>query len=148
MSAQTVSGVTQLQIKPLNNRTQIELSSGPQGRDALSSLGMTEALVTSDAITAKSTAPGSQKNGALTATNKLKGYYALAMPSSLNLGSSNDIKQSQSALQLALSTVRTIYNDMTTAPVASSSSGGSVPKYLTDRIAQYQAALSRLSGGS
>jgi hypothetical protein len=43
--------------------------------------------------------------------------------------------------------VRTIYSDMTTAPVDTSSSAGSAPKYLTDRIAQYQAALNRLTAG-
>ena len=143
----TAQGQTQLQIKPLNGHMQVELQSGPLGRDALSALGMSEALVTNDAVTAKATAPGAQKVGALPATNKLKGYYALALSSGLNLSSANDIKQAQSALQLALSTVRTIYGDMTTAPVAAGASSGSVPKYLTDRISQYQAALSRLTGG-
>lgn len=143
----TVSGQTQIQIKPLNDRTQIELQAGPVGRDALAALGISEALVTSDAVTAKATAPGAQKVGALPATNKLKAYYALALSSGLNLGSANDVKQAQSALQLALSTVRTIYGDMTTAPADPASQSGSAPKYLTDRIAQYQAALSRLTGG-
>jgi hypothetical protein len=83
----------------------------------------------------------------LPATNKLKAYYALAMSSGLNLGSVNDVKQAQAALQLALSTVRTIYGDMTTAPAAETSGSKAAPKYLTDRIAQYQAALSRLTGG-
>ena len=143
----TAQGSTQLQIKPLNSHTQVEVQAGPLGRDALASLGMSEALITTDALTAKASAPGSQKNGALPATNKLQAYYALSLPSSLNLGSPNAIKQAQSALQLALSTVRTIYGDMTTAPVADSSTTGSVPKYLTDQISQYQAALDRLTGG-
>ena len=143
----TVSGTTQLQIKPLNARASIELQAGPVGRDALSALGISEGLVTTDAVTAKATAPGSQKVGALPATNKLKAYYALALSSGLNLGSANDVKQAQAALQLALSTVRTIYGDMTTAPADPAASSGSAPKYLTDRIAQYQAALSRLTGG-
>jgi hypothetical protein len=147
VKATTVSGQTEVLIKPLNNRTQIELQSGPVGRDALAALGMSEALVTTDAVTAKATAPGAQKVGALPATNKLKAYYALALSSGLNLGTSNDIKQAQSALQLALSTVRTIYGDMTTAPVDPASASGAAPKYLTDRIAQYQAALNRLTGG-
>jgi len=143
----TFSGQTQLQIKPLNDRTPIELEAGPAGRNALASLGLSEGLITTDALTAKATAPGAQKVGALPATNKLKGYYNLSLPGSLNLSSSNAIKQAQSALQLALSTVRTIYGDMTTAPATDSSSSGSVPKYLTDRISQYQAALNRLTGG-
>jgi len=143
----TVSGQTQIQIKPLNARADIELQAGPVGRDALAALGISEALVTSDAVTAKATAPGAQKVGALPATNKLKAYYALALSSGLNLGTANDVKQAQSALQLALSTVRTIYGDMTTAPADPSSQSGSAPKYLTDRIAQYQAALNRLTGG-
>src|SRR6185312_17402315 len=60
----TVSGQTQVQIKPLNARTQIELQAGPVGRDALGALGISEALVTADAVTAKATAPGAQKVGA------------------------------------------------------------------------------------
>jgi hypothetical protein len=147
VKAVTIQGATQVQIKPLNARTQIELQAGPVGRDALPALGISEALITADAVTAKATAPGSQKVGALPATNKLKAYYALALSSGLNLGTSNEVKQAQSALQLALSTVRTIYGDMTTAPADPSTSGGAAPKYLTDRIAQYQAALSRLTGG-
>lgn len=143
----TVQGSTQLQIKPLNGHLQVEVQAGPPGRDALASLGMSEALITNDALTAKATAPGSQQNGALPATNKLKAYYALALPSSLNLGSPNAIKQAQSALQLALSTIRSIYTDMTTAPAPDPSKSGSAPKYLTDQIAQYQAALDRLTGG-
>ena len=147
VKALTVQGATQIQIKPLNARTQIELQAGPVGRNALPALGISEALVAADAVTAKATAPGSQKVGALPATNKLKAYYALALSSGLNLGTSNEVKQAQSALQLALSTVRTIYGDMTTAPADPSTSSGAAPKYLTDRIAQYQAALSRLTGG-
>jgi hypothetical protein len=143
----TAQGSTQMQIKPLNGRTQIELQSGPVGRDALAALGISEGLVTTDAVTAKATAPGSQKVGALPATNKLKAYYALAMSSGLNLGSANDIKQAQAALQLALSTVRTIYGDMTTPPPTDTSGKNAPPKYLTNQIAQYQAALSRLTGG-
>ncbi|HEY4029521.1 MAG TPA: SBBP repeat-containing protein [Caulobacteraceae bacterium] len=143
----TAQGVTQIQVKPLNDRMQVALQAGPVGRDALGALGMSEALVTTDAVTAKATAPGSQKHGALPATNKLKAYYALTLPGGPNLGSANDVKQAQAALQLALSTVRTIYGDMTTAPADASGASGATPKYLTDRIAQYQAALSRLTGG-
>ena len=143
----TFSGSTQLQIKPIDDRRPIELQAGPPGRDALSSLGISEGLVTTDALTAKSHAPGSQPVGAIAATNKLKGYYSLQLPSSLTLTSANDIKQAQSALQLALSTVRTIYGDMTTAPAVDTSSNGAVPTYITNEISQYQAALSRLTGG-
>jgi len=143
----TVSGATQLQIKPLNNRAPIELQAGPVGRDALAALGISEGLVTSDAVTAKATAPGAQKAGAIAATNKLKAYYALAMSSGLNLSSANDVKQTQAALQLALSTVRTIFGDMTTPPATDTSGKNAPPKYLTDQIAQYQAALNRLTAG-
>ena len=49
----------------------------------------------------------------------------------------------------ALTTVVAIYRDMTTPPPAKSSANGAnaVPKYLTDKIANYQAALNRLTGG-
>ena len=49
----------------------------------------------------------------------------------------------------ATSTVRSIYRDLTTPPPdpAAAAASGSVPKYLTDQISNYQAALSRLTGG-
>jgi hypothetical protein len=147
ITTMTVSGATQIQIKPIDDRRPIELRAGPMGRDALASLGLSEGLVASDSLTAKATAPGAQANGALAATNKLKGYYNLQLPSTLNLLSVNDIKQAQSALALALSTVRTIYADMTTAPAVDTSKNGTVPSYITKQQAQYQAALNRLTGG-
>lgn len=143
----TVSGATQLQIEPMDQRRPIELSAGPLGRDALAALGISEGLIATDANTAKSTAPGSQAKGSVDATNKLKGYYSLALPSGLSLLTPNGVKQAQSALALALSTVRTIYGDMTTAPARDTSKDGEVPTYLTNQIAQYQAALNRLTGG-
>jgi hypothetical protein len=148
VTTMTVSGVTQMQIKPIDDRRPIELQAGPPGRDALGSLGLSEGLVATDALTAKSQASGSQPVGAIAATNKLKGYYSLQLPSSLNLTTANDIKRAQSALQLALSTVRTIYTDMTTVPVVDTSKSGTVPSYITKEAAQYQAALSRLTGGA
>jgi hypothetical protein len=143
----TLAGVTQLQIKPIDDRRPIELQAGPRGRDALASLGISEGLVTTDAVTAKAHAPGAQPVGAIAATNKLKGYYSLQLPSSLNLTTANQIKQAQSALALALSTVRTIYGDMTTIPVVDNSKNGTVPTYITKQLGQYQAALNRLTGG-
>jgi hypothetical protein len=143
----TVAGVTQLQIKSLNSRTQIQLQAGPPGRDALASLGMSEALVTGDALTATSSAPGSTKHNAVPATNSLKAYYSLSLPSSLNLNDANGIKQAQAALQIALSTVRGIYNDMTKPPASAAAAQGTVPAYLTKQIAGYQAALDRLTAG-
>lgn len=147
ITTMTVSGSTQLQIKPIDERRPIELQAGPVGRDALASLGISEGLVALDALTAKSHAPGSQPVGAIAATNKLKGYYSLQLPSTLTLTTSNEIKQAQSALALALSTVRTIYTDMTTVPAVDTSKGGTVPSYITKQQAQYQAALDRLTGG-
>jgi hypothetical protein len=147
ITTMTISGVTQLQIKPIDERRPIELQGGPPGRDALSSLGIAEGLVTTDALTAKSHATGSQPVGAIAATNKLKGYYSLQLPSSLTLTSANEIKQAQSALQLALSTVRTIYGDMTTVPAVDTTKSGPVPTYITKQAQQYQAALDRLTGG-
>jgi hypothetical protein len=143
----TAGGTTQLQIKPLNAHIQIEVQSGPVGRDALASLGLTEGLISGDAFTAKASAPGSSGTPAHPASNQLKAYYALLLPSGLNLNTPNDIKRAQAALSSALSTIRSAYRDMSTAPSSSSTPAGTVPAYLTKQIADYQKALDRLTGG-
>jgi hypothetical protein len=48
--------------------------------------------------------------------------------------------------------IRTIYKDLVAAATPKSAqalaASGTVPKYLTNQIANYQAALDRLTGGS
>ncbi len=79
--------------------------------------------------------------------NSLKNGYSLNLSSLLNLDSPARATAAGAALSLAITTIKGIYSDMTTAPaVGNGSSSGSVPAYLTNEIANYQAALARLTG--
>ena len=139
----------QLQIKPSRSSAQIQIIAGPNGADALGALGLKEGVVSGSADQMNALAPVTTP-GSTAATSSIKNGYALKLPSNLDLSSAAGIKAAQASLANAISTVRSIYRDMTTPPPAKTvpGSSGAVPKYLTDQIANYQAALSRLTGGS
>jgi hypothetical protein len=80
----------------------------------------------------------------------LKANYALSLPSTLNLTTASGVAAAKSSLANAISTVKQIYTDMTTAPSTTASHGstGAAPAYLTTEIANYQAALERLQSAA
>lgn len=124
-------GYDRLQITPLNARNPIEIEAGKVGRDALRALGLSEGLLAPTPDAKKKDDP----------------QYGLQLPSSLTLDSDGRVKQAQAQLMSALSTVRSIYREMTAPPPAKTTAGGTVPAYLTNQIASYQNALARLTGG-
>ena len=142
----------QLQIKPVFQNSQVEILAGPTGADALQILGLKEGVVSATASKAALPAQALKSGSGQSAkpTNSLQQGYSLQIPTDLGLGSPAAIKRSLTALSGAMSTIRSIYRDMITAPTppSSASSDGPVPKYLTDQISNYQAALDRLTGGS
>ena len=123
-------GYDRLQITPLNARNPIEIEAGKTGRDALRSLGLAEGLLSPTPDAKKKDLP----------------QYGLQLPSTLNLDSEGRVKQAQAQLLSALSTVRSIYREMTAPPPPKVTAGGAVPAYLTKQISSYQEALSRLTG--
>ena len=125
VQALTVGGVRTLKITPSNDRSAIELRSGPSGRDALSALGLSEGLIQT-AATAKPKVGDPQADGK---------SYGLGLSAGLQITDLDSAKKAQAALLAATSIVRGIYS-------------GAVPAYLTGQIANYQAALNRLTGGS
>ena len=125
-------GFDRIKITPASTRTPIEISAGKTGRDALAAIGLTEGVVTTAIDT--------------NTKDSVKASYGLQLPSSLNLSTEGYAKQAQAQLLGALSTVRSIYRDMT-APPPSKASSGPAPAYLTSQIANYQQALRRLTGG-
>ncbi len=124
-------GYDRLQITPLNSRNPIEIEAGKVGRDALRALGLPEGLL--------ATAPDPKK--------KDDPQYGLQLSAGLNLDNEGRVKQAQAGLMSALSTVRSIYREMTAPPPSKAKAGGEVPAYLTNQIANYQNALNRLTGG-
>ena len=136
-----------LKLTPVYGSTEVTLLPGAPGRDALSALGLHQGVLTLTASKESSLAPSSTAGPAHT-HNALKNGYSLNLSSSLNLLSPGRATAASAALSGAIATLKTIYNNMISPPsTATTASSGKVPKYLTDQISNYQAALARLSGG-
>src|SRR5690606_16189126 len=78
--------------------------------------------------------------------------YGLGLERSLGLGGAAQIAHARADLQTAMGGIRTAYKDRVTAasPKTAETKAtptGPVPAYLTNQIANYQAALARLTGG-
>jgi len=138
-STTTVDGRTQLKITPSSSLSDIQIIAGPDGRNALTSLGLQEGVIDKDALNL--TTP---KNGMPKSTGKL---YGLKLPSTIDLDDKTSIHSAQSAIMNAITTVQAIYKDMT-ATVSPNKSGISTgpSAYVQARLANYQDALSRLMG--
>jgi hypothetical protein len=139
-------GGQQLKITPSNPGFQITLQAGPAGKNALPALGLPEGLIVSNA-TAK--AKSASTAGGARPTTSLNANYALGMNSTLSLNSTTAIKNALAQLGGAISTVKSIHTAMSTTPsTANSGANGPVPAYLTAEIANYQAALARLTSSN
>ena len=137
--------LNQLDIKPTNGTSQMEFIAGPTGKDALAGLGLDAGLVSMDAT----------KTIDASASNYLKTQkpMGLGFDQALNLNSDANIKSAMASLQSTMKQVQKVYNylkygDPQDTSKSKKASSGPPPKYLTDQIANYQAALSRLTGGA
>jgi hypothetical protein len=83
--------------------------------------------------------------------------YGFSLDTGLDLTDDVGRKAAVAAMTKALSAVRTAYREMAdtangvkaaTSTTSPGKTGGTVPAYLTSQIANYQAALNRLTGGS
>jgi hypothetical protein len=123
-----VNGVQRLSIVARNGETGAVLTAGEPGRDALAGLGLSQGYV-----------------GA-TVGDDITKSFGLDLSNALNLGSPAAIKEAGEKLQAAMKAVRDAYRAL--APVDKmAQAAGAAPAYLTAQIANYQAALSRLTGG-
>ncbi|MDB5429005.1 MAG: hypothetical protein JWP35_121 [Caulobacter sp.] len=132
-----------LKISPLNDAASVEILAGKGGTDLLASLGLKEGVVRNTTV---------DKNGKTVSADGKGNVYGLNLPNVLSLASSDDIKNTLKVLSTSLSKIRTAYADLQTAAMPQAAnqpgkSGGTVPAYLTNQIANYQAALDRLTGG-
>lgn len=138
--------IDRLNIKPSSDTSQIELVSGPAGKDALSGLGLANGMITADA---DENMDASSRN-----YTKSQKNMGLEFDTSLNLNSAANIAKAIASLKETMKNVQSVYTYLRSGdPQDSDSSkkgksGGTVPQYLTDQISNYQAALSRLTGGS
>ena len=125
----TTGGFQRLSITAKDGKTGAVLTAGETGRDALAGLGLS---------------PGFIGMSGATGTDA-KRTFGLALPANLNLSDGAGIKTAGEKLQAALKSVRDAYREL--APKsASANANGPVPAYLTAQLANYQAALARLTG--
>ena len=124
-----------LQIKPLNERTTVEVIAGKGGKDALEALGLKEGVARNSGGEA----------------DKDKKIYGLKLSNDLSLASKDEIKAAVEQLDSALTKIRSIYRELKAAMLPKSTANaipdGPVPAYLQAQLANYQAGLSRLGGG-
>ncbi len=135
-----------LSITPTNSSSSIEFLAGPAGMDALSGLGLSAGLVTSQA--------GQIMDPTSVNYDTSKKPMGLSFDTSLNLNSSANIATAISSLQTTMSKVQSVYSYLQNGdpqPVkagTNKSANNTPPAYLTAEIANYQAALQRLTGSS
>ncbi|HEV7385100.1 MAG TPA: hypothetical protein VGN89_09490 [Phenylobacterium sp.] len=142
----SADGHQALHITPANSRMTVEIGAGTANKDALAILGIPEGVVRSTTVNAAgSTVPGDGKSQ----------LYGLGLSSTLNLNDPAQISHALAQVSAAMGIVRSAYQGLVTAAspkhatstaVNNGSASGPVPQYLTARIANYAAALSRLTG--
>lgn len=147
VSLSTVEGMRRLTIAPLNDRMVIELGPGRAGKDALSLLGLEEGVVRATEV---------DKDGKTVPADGKGQIYGLKLDSKLNLKDEKEIAHAAAEISAAMGVIRQIYKDLVAAAspksaqdaaAAAAAAGGKVPVYLQNQIANYQAALNRLTGG-
>jgi len=139
------NGTTALELQPANAHDTISLVDGPTATDALSALGLKPGIIAQTQF----------KNSETQLKGSGEPIYGLGLPATLNLSSAADIKTAQVQLAGAISVVESAYQNLKNAatPAAvlalqKAQASGSTPKYISNEIANYQTALTRLSIGT
>jgi len=120
------NGFQRLQVTARDGKTGAVLTAGEPGRDALAGLGLSQGYV-----------------GATSGDDTQK-TFGLNLSRTLTLDNADAIKTAGTQLQAAMKAVRDAYRGL--APAPTSAQSGAPPAYLTAQIANYQAALQRLTG--
>ena len=123
----TTGGFQRLSITARDGKAGGVITSGETGRDALAGLGLSPGYI-----------------GSSIGDDVIK-TFGLALPSNLTLADAASVKTAGEKLQAAMKAVRDAYRSLDPAATAPAANGP-VPAYLTNQLANYQAALARLGG--
>ncbi len=134
-----------LKISPASNNATIEIVPGKGGTDVLRSLGLAGGVVRATKT----------EDGKTVSADGSGPVYGLQLPPELDLTTEAGRKNANMVITRAMSQVRSAYREIADTALgvknnnASSSgkTGGTVPTYLKNQVANYQAALNRLTGG-
>jgi len=124
----TTGGFQRLSIMARDGKAGAVLTAGEAGRDALAGLGLSSGYI------------GVASGEGVVRT------FGLDLPANLRLGDAASAKTAGERIQAAMKAVRDAYRALDPATTASAASKGPVPAYLTNQLANYQAALARLTG--
>ncbi|MEO1039630.1 MAG: hypothetical protein AAFX09_08795 [Pseudomonadota bacterium] len=135
-----------LRITPKEGVT-VEFFKGGDGQNALTGLGLPEGAVTGKA---------SLVDGPADSTSDAPDIFALELPSVLSITDRDAALAAGEALTSAMSKVQRAYRELTLDPALrellegpqAGNRDGVAPAYLTAQVANYQAGLDRLIGGS
>lgn len=126
----TTGGFQRLSITAKDGIKGAVITAGETGRDALAGLGLSAGYI------------------GLKTVDKSISTYGMDLPSNLTLNDAASIKAAGEKIQTALKAVRDAYRALAPVDPTTTAAGGAVPAYLTNQISNYQAALSRLTGGA
>jgi hypothetical protein len=152
-AVEPMGSTSELSITPTDTSSYIELDSAPSNpglasvtnnsTDVLASLGLNAGVIRTVQTT----------NG-LTNPSQLR-EYGLDLTSTMNLNSAASAQSAANTLNVAITTLKQAYQDLVSPPTLASEAaakaaaqGGTAPAYLTSELANYQAGLQRLTGGS
>jgi hypothetical protein len=135
-------GSRKLTITPITSNATVEFGPGKADKDALAILGIPEGVVRATIVEDGKTLPADRKGP----------FYGLGLDSSLKLATTDDYNHARADIAKAMGVIRQAYKDLVAAASPQTAQAakpitGPVPAYLTNQIANYQAALSRLTGG-
>ena len=138
----TSEGVRRLQIKPLHDRSLIEILPGKGSDNALEIIGLAEGVVRNTKVVDGKAVPADGKAP----------LYGLGLPSNLNLDDAQQVRHAMAEISSAMGVIRTAYKDLVAKASPRSAAStvnptGQVPAYLRAQIANYQSGLDRLLGG-
>jgi hypothetical protein len=134
-------GFRRLKITPASENATVEILPGKGGKNMLEALGLTEGVVRLTTV----------ENGKTVSAGDGLNVYGLGLTNDLNLANADAVKNAQAVLAKAETAIRNAYKDLESAAKPASAVtqdfSGPVPAYLTNQIANYTAALNRLTGG-
>ncbi|MGZ6037099.1 MAG: hypothetical protein ACXWKR_00420 [Phenylobacterium sp.] len=138
---------SQLQLTPAYGSSLVTLSGGPADRNALTTLGLPEGLISSTVTVGTTTSPA---DGG-------KQIFGLGIDSTLNIDNAAQISHAKAVVASAQGVIRKAYQALVTAATpqnpaqtaaAAAGKTGTVPQYLSNELANLQAGLARLTGGN
>jgi len=135
------TGFRRLKITPANENAQVEILPGKNGKNMLESLGLAEGVVRLTTV---------NDAGRTVSANGGGNVYGLALANDINLANEDAVRNAQLVLSKAMGAIRTAYKNLETAAkppsLTNPAASGPVPAYLSNQLANYQAALQRLGG--